>query len=103
MDATEIIEKCSRDTKLEFLVIGGLAVIAYGYARDTVDLDYLVRRSKRVDWIEVLAKYGYTVYHEQENFAQFVCEGSIDVDLMFVNEQTFEKLWAASEFKTVGT
>jgi hypothetical protein len=102
MDAAEVIEKCAQGSDLEFLVIGGLAVIAYGYSRDTVDLDYLVRRSKRAEWTAKLATYGYTVFHEHDNFAQFTSPNSIDVDLMFVNDQTFDKLWAESSLKSVG-
>ncbi|MDB6040630.1 MAG: hypothetical protein JWM99_4471 [Verrucomicrobiales bacterium] len=102
MDAAEIIAKCVQETDLEFLVIGGLAVIAYGYSRDTVDLDYLVRRNNRREWTAELARHGYAIFHEHDNFAQFTSPDSIDVDLMFVNDQTFDKLWSESSLKPVG-
>jgi hypothetical protein len=84
-------------------VIGGLAVIAHGYARDTLDLDYLVRRSDRETWRRHLAGYGYAPVHEHENFTQFISKhGWIDLDLMFVNDHTFDRMLAASELKGVG-
>jgi hypothetical protein len=99
----EIIALCGRETALPFLVIGGLAVIAHGYPRDTVDLDYLVRGSDRDKWREALARYGYTVVHEHAHFAQFASSlGWIDLDLMFVNESTFETMFAASQPRSLG-
>ena len=103
MTTAELIAACAQDTGLPFLVIGGLAVIAYGYPRDTVDLDYLVRRSEREAWQQALAKYGYESVQAHENFAQFVSkQGWIDLDLMFVQERTFDTMFATSELKSVG-
>jgi hypothetical protein len=103
MTTAEIIARCARDPSEPFLVIGGLAVIAHGYARDTLDLDYLVRRSDRDAWKRRLAGYGYAPAHEHENFAQFVSKhGWIDLDLMFVEDQTFDRMFAASELKSIG-
>jgi hypothetical protein len=45
MTIAEILTVCSNEATLPFLAIGDLAVIAHGYPRDTVDLDYLVRQS----------------------------------------------------------
>lgn len=103
MNIADIIATCAKDTGLPFLVIGGVAVIAHGYPRDTVDLDYLVRRSDREAWKNTLSAQGYDAKHEHENFAQFVSQqGWIDLDLMFVNERTFDAMFAASELKNVG-
>ena len=103
MNTAEIIAACSKDTGLPFLVIGGLAVIAHGYPRDTVDLDYLVRHSDRDAWRQALAAYGYETVHKHENFIQFASkQGLIDLDLMFVNERTFDTMFGASEIKNIG-
>lgn len=80
-------------------MIGGHAVNAYGYSRDTHDLDLLVRRSESQKWIQVLSSIGYAVYREEASFTQFTPSRSPAVwplDLMTVNEQTFEKLFSAS-------
>src|SRR5574341_1316498 len=40
---------------------------------------------------------------EHEAFAQFASDqGWIDLDLMFVNESTFDRLWASSVVKSIG-
>ena len=103
MTPAEIIAASSKNSELPFLVIGGLAVIAHGYPRDTVDLDYLVRRSDREAWIRALVCQGYGLAHEHENFAQFTSEpGGTDVDLMFVNDSTFDAMFAASTSQDTG-
>ncbi len=103
MTTAEIIAACSQDTGLPFLIIGGLAVIAHGYPRDTVDLDYLVRHADREAWRQALAKYGYEIAEEHEHFAQFKSRNRwIDLDLMLVNERTFDAMFAASELKSFG-
>ncbi len=103
MTPAEIIAASSKNSELPFLVIGGLAVIAHGYPRDTVDLDYLVRRSDREAWKHALAAQGYGVAYEHDNFAQFTgTAGGTDVDLMFVNDSTFDTMFAASTSQDTG-
>jgi hypothetical protein len=103
MTPAEIIAACSKNAEVPFLVIGGLAVIAHGYPRDTVDLDYLVRRCDREAWRRALALQGYRIANEHENFAQFTSRpGSTDLDLMFVSDATFQAMFAASEVKSIG-
>jgi len=103
MTPSEIIAACSKNSELPFLIIGGMAVIAHGYPRDTVDLDYLVRRSDREAWKRALAAQGYGVAYEHDNFAQFTATpGGTDVDLMFVNDSTFGVMFAASAAQNTG-
>lgn len=103
MTTAEIIAACARDGTLPFLIIGGLAVIAHGYPRETVDLDFLVKRDDRDRWRQALAGHGYEIAHEHQAFAQFTCrQGWIDLDLMFVNQPTFDAMMAASVEKSVG-
>src|SRR6266852_4373284 len=93
-------------TKLDFLVIGGLAVIFHGYTRDTADLDLLIRRIDRRSWSEVLSRLGYHVKTERDNFIQFEApqEGAWPVDLMLVQDPTFDPMLAASsEVEMYGT
>lgn len=85
------------------MIIGGMAVIAHGYPRDTFDLDYLVRRSDREAWKIALAAHEYRLAYEHDNFAQFTAEpGETDVDLMFVNDSTFDVMFAASAVQDTG-
>src|SRR5882672_9189287 len=90
----------ARARKLDFLVIGGLAVIFHGYARDTADLDLLVRRRERGGWLDWLSSLGYAGQNDQDNFVQLAppMDGAWPVDLMLVADETFEPmLRAASE------
>jgi hypothetical protein len=50
---------------LDFLIIGGLAVIFHGYSRDTADLGVLIRRNNRGPWLELLALAPLTFSVEQ--------------------------------------
>src|SRR5688572_9115048 len=99
MRPAEVIKACATEAKLPFLVIGGFAVIAHGYQRSTGDLDVLVRRSDGAAWTDALKKVGYSLLHAQRTFAQYKSRGSIDLDLMHVDDATFDPMYAASEPK----
>ena len=88
----------SRKRKLEFLVIGGLAVNMHGIARDTADLDLLVRQESRQDWMKLFSELGYTVAGEKAAFCQFDPPeaGAWPVDLMFVGESSFREFFKFS-------
>lgn len=96
MGTLEILNQKSRELGLRFLVVGGHAVIAHGYERQTADLDILVRNLDREAWRSLLSALGYRLFHEQGVFAQFspVEQGAWPVDLMFVNDQTFDGFFA---------
>lgn len=95
MDVLKTLNRLSAETGLKFLVIGGLAINAHGYERVTSDIDLLVRKEDREAWGNLMSSIGYRVHHEQEAFTQFTAsEGATwPVDLMFVNQQTFTKMF----------
>jgi hypothetical protein len=82
--------------RLPFLLGGGHAVITHGFPRSTFDLDLIVRRSDRENWIRLAQALNYTLYHEGPTFLQFNAADvkSFPLDLMLVNEDTFGKLRA---------
>jgi hypothetical protein len=93
MTTPEIIAACADLTRKPFLVIGGHAVIAHGHPRNTVDLDLLVCKTERRNWAGALVEIGYQAEHRHENFEQYrSTKGDIDLDLMFVNEATFDRM-----------
>jgi len=53
---------------LEFLVIGGLAVLFYGHSRDTADLDLLVRVADRPAWLDLFGRLGYAIQRDADAF-----------------------------------
>jgi predicted nucleotidyltransferase len=85
--------------KLRFLVIGGLAVNHYGYARETADLDFFISRDDRAGWMKLLHDFGYTSHNDGGNFIQFnpPAQNAWPVDLMLVQEKTFSPILEASQ------
>jgi hypothetical protein len=81
----------ARGRGLPFVVIGGHAVAAHGYGRQTVDLDLLVRDEDRRAWVELLTPLGYRVFHEDAAFVQLTAPTARHwpVDLLLVAEPTF--------------
>jgi len=84
----------TRNRKLEFLVIGGLAVNFHGYSRDSADLDLLIQRDAREQWLALFAELNYTVDKEKDAFIQLSPpkDGAWPVDLMMVREPTFRPM-----------
>jgi hypothetical protein len=81
---------------LPSLLIGGNAIILLGYIRNTVDLDLLVPERFRSRWLDLMRELGYRFLHGISAFAQFEPPepGGTPVDLMFVEEATWQKLCA---------
>lgn len=96
MNALETIAASARELDLEFLLAGGHAVIAHGYARNTFDLDLIIPRTDREKWRELAEHNGYKLYREHPTFVQFNHERQdrLPLDLMLVNAETFAKLSA---------
>ncbi len=91
---------------IPFLVIGGYAVFAHGYARATDDLDLIVPRGRRAQFGKLLGDLGMAVKNDAANFIQFdpPDEGGMEVDLMFVSEGVFGRMeQAAIEAMVEGT
>ena len=98
MTTAEVLKACTEQAKLPFLVIEGHAVIAHGYQRNTADLDVLVRRSDLDTWMKALAELHYVPVGMHKTFAQFESTaGAIDLDLMLVSDETFQKMAAQSK------
>lgn len=91
----------------DFLLIGGHAVNAHGFIRTTTDFDFLLASRDLLSWSEVLKKAGYQLVAPErpiQAFAQFQprAAGGFRVDLMLVNDATFAKLLAGSEWHEFG-
>ena len=81
---------------LPCILCGGHAVIVHGFPRTTFDFDFIIRRTDRAGWLSLLSNFGYTIFQENPAFLQMSGpdKASPPVDLMFVNEETFQKLSA---------
>lgn len=92
-EITSILRLAS-ERGLPSLLIGGNAIILLGYIRSTVDLDLLVPESSRSRWLDLFRDLGYRLLHGVSAFAQFEPpqRRGTPVDLMFVEDPTWEKL-----------
>ena len=82
--------------KLPFLLAGGHAVITHGHARNTFDIDLVVRQGDREKWSVLARELGYVFHSAGPNFLQFDPPDAqiLPLDLMLMNEETFAKLAA---------
>ena len=98
MDIFQALADVSKGRGLSFLIIGGHAINAYGYSRETADLDILVNKDKRDEWLSWFQSVGYTLFHDGITFLQFSPppNGRWPVDVMLVGEPSFSGMLAAS-------
>jgi hypothetical protein len=84
----------ARSKEMPFLVIGGHAINAYGLDRHTGDLDLLVPRTMKQPWNTLMTELRYSVGQNTDTFARFRPDSlaSWPIDLMFVDDLTFEKM-----------
>lgn len=101
MNLFQSLEQAAKERSLEFVIIGGFAVTEHGYPRTTLDVDLLVLREAKEGWNTLLGSLGYGLDHDGGVFRQYRCSnaGSAEmfpVDLMFVNQATFQQMTAAA-------
>lgn len=88
---------------MPFLIIGGYAVGAHGHTRATFDVDFLVRSANRDEWFARLAAAGLKLFAQTKAFAQFSqAQAGDGLDLMFVDEATFDRMWQAAVMRDFG-
>ncbi len=100
MELADFIRLGSQEPALRFLIIGGYAVAAHGHTRVTFDVDLLVRRADREEWFTRVMAGGLTLFRQTRAFAQFSPPAATEgegLDLMFVDDSTFDRMWGASE------
>lgn len=91
-----LIADLTEKSKIACVVIGGFAVNYYKVGRQTVDVDMLITREDFEKIIIVLHRAGYQKNYIQETFAKFTGKKTnlMDVDFMFVNKETLERIIA---------
>lgn len=103
MDISDFIKLALQEPALPFLIICGYAVGAHGHTRATFDVDFLVRGVERELWQVRLATAGLKLFAQTKAFAQFTQPQDGDgLDLMFVDDATFDRMWQVSEVRTLG-
>jgi predicted nucleotidyltransferase len=79
--------------KFDYLVIGGLAVNYYGFARVTTDIDFMVVAMDTDTVVEAMKKAGFVSYMVQSNVMFFKNpQDPVRVDLLRVDSDTMARL-----------
>jgi len=104
MEILRTITLYAQSNAMPFLVIGGHAINSYGLDRHTGDLDLLVPRSNKAAWLKLTELLKYSVNQNADTFARFRPDtiAAWPIDLMFVDEGTFEKMQSASKLADFG-
>ncbi|MFA7172766.1 MAG: hypothetical protein WC340_05035 [Kiritimatiellia bacterium] len=101
----QIVSEGMAERGVSILLIGGMALPAFDVVRQTIDLDCLVAASQEGALRDVLVSAGY---QEVARTAMFVRYSSpsvyhYDVDVLLVDDITFEKILADSRMFDAGS
>ena len=103
----ELIEHLTEEANkrnMDFLLIGGQAMSHLGYQRLTLDIDFMGHEETRTAWEGIMTHYGYSMSVRTAAFDQYVhtTPGWPQVDIMFVNDRTWEKMRGETQEKSQG-
>ena len=92
------------DCPIPNVIIGGHAVRAYGYARQTVDFDCMIAVKSVDELSEFLRQYGYTEAGRTGAFVRYVFRDRTqgDLDVLPVDAETFAKIYGESRVIDAG-
>ena len=104
-DIFQIISNIIRQTGVRCVLIGGFAVNYHKVTRQTIDVDFLITEDDFEKILDMLNKEGFKVEYRNEVFAGLSDrEGYImDLDFMFVEKDTIDKIIKESEPASIGT
>lgn len=99
MTLLRLISQKANEQQLPFMLIGGYAVMAHGYARSTYDLDFLIRKNQAEDWSKLLESLGFSIHFTGPTFLQFDPPPGekLPLDAMFVSDETFARMQAEAK------
>jgi predicted nucleotidyltransferase len=82
---------------VSFAVIGGVAIVAYGLPRTTLDLDLIVESSVQDDLIRFLESRGYKTLHRSSGFSNHQHPNPLmgNLDFVYVGPETSREIFAA--------
>ncbi len=89
-----LISDLTHEEGVSCVLIGGFAINYYRVTRQTADVDFLITKADFDKIAGLLEKAGYKKALLQENFAQLQSSrlSLLDVDFMFVDEETLAKI-----------
>lgn len=97
VDILTLVSDVVRNADAKTLLIGGIAVNHYGYARNTADVDFMVALTEQDAVDRMMRDAGFTNIERLENVVFYRRpERKIRVDMLKVDALTFEELWRNS-------
>jgi len=80
---------------IEFAVIGALALHAYGYTRNTRDIDFITRTTFQARIISYLESLGFKTLHRSQGFSNHVLSiGPTRFDFVYIDGQTAQSVFS---------
>ncbi|MEA2691175.1 MAG: hypothetical protein QOJ16_562 [Acidobacteriota bacterium] len=78
-------------------LIGGVALAAYGFARTTLDLDFVLNGEAEEDVVHFLESLGYQTVHRSTGYSSHVHPDLLwgRVDILYVRGETSREIFAA--------
>jgi hypothetical protein len=94
----EIISEGMEEYSVPFLLVGGMALPAFDVVRQTIDVDLLIASENESVLRKVLISEGYVEVGRTENFVRYASDSlyHADVDVLLVDQDTFQKMLAES-------
>lgn len=80
-----------------YAVIGGVALVAYGLSRTTLDLDFALDAASQEDVVQFLESLGYETVHRTTGYSSHLHPDSLwgRVDFLYVRGDTSKALFAS--------
>ncbi len=90
----QLVSNLMRKQDASCILIGGFAINFYKVSRATADVDFLITKEDFEKILQDLFDKGFKQLSRQENFVHLQSSGlgSIGVDFMFVDHETFAKI-----------
>ena len=95
-----LLKDISKKENIPLILIGGFAVNHYKYVRQSIDVDFLITEQDFQKILAPLESAGYKIDYQQKVFARLISNKGLlmmDIDFMFVDKQTFDKITADSQ------
>ncbi|HEX4497924.1 MAG TPA: hypothetical protein VIE43_19775 [Thermoanaerobaculia bacterium] len=85
-----------------YAVIGGVALVAYGLPRTTLDLDFIVEAAIQDDLIRFLESHGYETLHRSSGYSNHQHPDPLwgNLDFVYVSGGTSQELFGACTART---
>jgi hypothetical protein len=108
MDISRVLEMLRpffESRKEPYALVGGLALLSYGAARATFDVDILALRESQRDLVAFLERHGFRTLGVQPGFSNHQHEdtGLGRVDVIYVSGTTADAMFSGSRSKPITT